>query len=44
LPAGGGFPGYEEGMLYSYNWLKEYIEDPLPTPDELAEILTMTGT
>ena len=30
-------------MLYSYNWLKEYIED-LPPPRELAEALTMTGT
>lgn len=30
-------------MLYSYNWLKEYI-DKLPAPALLAELLTMTGS
>lgn len=30
-------------MLFSYNWLKEYIENP-PEPKELAQKLTMTGT
>ncbi|MFQ5480394.1 MAG: phenylalanine--tRNA ligase subunit beta [Thermodesulfobacteriota bacterium] len=29
-------------MLYSYNWLKEYLED-IPAPAELARILTMGG-
>ncbi|MFQ5428539.1 MAG: phenylalanine--tRNA ligase subunit beta, partial [Thermodesulfobacteriota bacterium] len=29
-------------MLYSYNWLKEYLEE-VPPPDELARILTMGG-
>ncbi len=29
-------------MLYSYNWLKEYLE-AVPPPDELARILTMGG-
>lgn len=28
-------------MLISYNWLKEYLKDPLPEPNELARILTM---
>ncbi|MBI5643578.1 MAG: phenylalanine--tRNA ligase subunit beta [Deltaproteobacteria bacterium] len=30
-------------MLFSYNWLKEYIEN-LPLPVELARALTMSGT
>ncbi len=30
-------------MIFSYNWLKEYIED-LPAPKDLADVLTMTGT
>ncbi len=30
-------------MLYSYNWLKEYI-DKLPAPADLSELLTMTGS
>ncbi len=30
-------------MLFSYNWLKEYI-DRLPSPEEAAERLTMSGT
>lgn len=30
-------------MLFSYNWLKEYLEGA-PSPSELAERLTMTGT
>lgn len=30
-------------MLFSLNWLKEYI-DSLPSPGELADRLTMTGT
>src|SRR3989304_380808 len=30
-------------MLFSYNWLKEYLEGA-PMPSELAERLTMTGT
>jgi len=29
-------------MLYSYNWIKEYLEE-IPAPVELARILTMTG-
>ncbi len=29
-------------MLYSYNWLSEYLE-VIPEPHELARILTMTG-
>jgi len=29
-------------MLYSYNWLSEYLED-IPEPRELARLLTMTG-
>ncbi len=29
-------------MLYSYNWLSEYLED-IPEPSELARLLTMTG-
>ncbi|MBI2625099.1 MAG: phenylalanine--tRNA ligase subunit beta [Candidatus Nealsonbacteria bacterium] len=28
-------------MLFSYNWLKEYISGKLPQPKKLAEILTM---
>lgn len=30
-------------MIFSYNWLKEYIEG-LPAPKDLADVLTMTGT
>ena len=30
-------------MLFSYNWLAEFLED-LSAPGELAEALTMTGT
>ncbi|MFQ5737075.1 MAG: phenylalanine--tRNA ligase subunit beta [Thermodesulfobacteriota bacterium] len=30
-------------MLFSYNWLKEYVEE-LPSVAELAQRLTMTGT
>jgi len=30
-------------MLFSYNWLKEYLEGA-PAPSELAEALTMSGT
>src|SRR5574337_662578 len=29
-------------MLFSYNWLKEYVEK-LPSPKELADALTMAG-
>jgi len=29
-------------MLYSYNWLKEYLEK-VPPPAELARVLTMGG-
>ncbi len=29
-------------MLYSYNWLSEYLEE-IPEPHELARLLTMTG-
>ncbi|GMR05102.1 MAG: phenylalanine--tRNA ligase subunit beta [Thermodesulfobacteriota bacterium] len=29
-------------MLYSYNWLKEYVHD-LPSPGDLSELLTMSG-
>ena len=28
-------------MLFSYNWLKDYIRGRLPGPDKLAELLTM---
>src|SRR3989344_8168437 len=28
-------------MLYSYNWLQEYIKEPLPKPKELEELLAM---
>jgi len=28
-------------MLFSYNWLKEYIKGKTPKPDKLAELLTM---
>ncbi|MCA9360004.1 phenylalanine--tRNA ligase subunit beta, partial [Candidatus Kaiserbacteria bacterium] len=27
-------------MLVSYNWLKEYIGDSCPTPEEIEELLT----
>ena len=30
-------------MLFSYNWLKEYLEGA-PAPDELSDRLTMSGT
>ncbi|MBI5827364.1 MAG: phenylalanine--tRNA ligase subunit beta [Deltaproteobacteria bacterium] len=30
-------------MIFSYNWLKEYIESPL-APKDLSDVLTMTGT
>jgi phenylalanyl-tRNA synthetase beta chain len=30
-------------MLYSYNWLREYVRE-LPPPMDLARLLTMTGT
>ena len=28
-------------MIFSYNWLQSYFEEKLPTPEKLAEILTM---
>ncbi len=28
-------------MLFSYNWLKEYIKGKLPKPEKLSQILTM---
>ena len=28
-------------MLFSYNWLQEYIKNKLPRPEKLAELLTM---
>ena len=28
-------------MLYSYNWIQEYIKGKLPTPDKLADLLNM---
>ena len=28
-------------MIFSYNWLKDYIKSKLPKPEELAKILTM---
>lgn len=28
-------------MIFSYNWLQEYIKDKLPRPKRLAELLTM---
>jgi phenylalanyl-tRNA synthetase beta chain len=28
-------------MLFSYNWLKEYIQGEMPSPEKLEELLTM---
>jgi phenylalanyl-tRNA synthetase beta chain len=30
-------------MRVSYNWLQTYFDDPLPKPDELAELLTFNA-